>query len=133
PTSVTNEVFLFVPRQVRAQASSCLFAGKMHALLCRNWKQRVKGRDFYDFAWYLGCSIPLHLAHLQKRMEQMGHWTNEEDLTRETLRSLLRERFAQIDFDQARSDVLPFIRDADAVALWSKEFFVELVERLTVA
>lgn len=135
PAGADTEVrtlLLPIPFQVKLLTPSCLFAGKMHALLCRNWKQRVKGRDFYDFVWYLGKDIPVHLSHLQRRMEQTGHWTNEEDLTESTLRSLLRERFAQVDFDQARSDVLPFIRDADAVALWSEEFFVGLVERLKV-
>lgn len=135
PAGADTEVrtlLLPIPFQVKLFTPSCLFAGKMHALLCRNWKQRVKGRDFYDFVWYLGRGIPVHLAHLQKRMEQTGHWSNEKELTGEALQSLLRERFAQVDFDQASGDVLPFIRDADAVALWSEAFFFELVERMTV-
>jgi hypothetical protein len=48
------------------------------------------------------------------------------------LKSLLRDRFAQVDFEQAKDDVLPFIEDSGAVALWSEEFFVGLVDRLTV-
>lgn len=133
PAGADTEVrtlLLPIPFQVKLFTPSCLFAGKVHALLCRNWKQRVKGRDFYDFVWYLGKGIPVHPAHLQSRMEQTGHWSSEEELTIENLRVLLRERFTQVDFDQARSDVLPFIQDPDAVALWGEEFFTELVERL---
>ncbi|MEZ5324176.1 MAG: nucleotidyl transferase AbiEii/AbiGii toxin family protein [Verrucomicrobiales bacterium] len=47
------------PFQVKLYTRPCLFAGKVHALLCRDWKQRVKGRDFYDFIWYLGRETPL--------------------------------------------------------------------------
>lgn len=126
-------LLLPIPFQVKLFTPSSLFAGKMHALLCRNWKRRVKGRDFYDFVWYLGKEVPVHLGHLQKRMEQTGHWKAEESLTGEKLKSLLRDHFAQVDFEQAKDDVLPFIEDSDAVALWGEEFFVGLVERLTVA
>jgi len=136
PPGAETEVqtlLLPIPFQVKLFVPSCLFAGKVHALLCRNWKRRVKGRDFYDFVWYLGRGIPVHLGHLQKRMEQTGHWKTGDFLTREALKSLLQDRFAAVNFEQAKDDVLPFIEDDDAVALWSEEFFVGLVGRLTVA
>lgn len=135
PAGAGTEVqtlLLPIPFQVKLLLPTCLFAGKIHALLCRNWKQRVKGRDFYDFIWYLGKGVPVNLAHLQKRMEQTGHWNRDKELTSEILDSLLRERFAQVDFNQARSDVLPFLQDADAVALWGEEFFAGLLDRLKV-
>ncbi|MEX2579211.1 MAG: nucleotidyl transferase AbiEii/AbiGii toxin family protein [Verrucomicrobiales bacterium] len=135
PAGAETEVrtlLLPIPFQVKLFAPSCLFAGKMHALLCRDWKGRVKGRDFHDFVWYLGKGIPVHLAHLRKRMEQTGHWKEDEVLTGETLKVLLRDRFAEVDFEQAKDDVLPFIQDADAVALWGEEFFAGLADRLTV-
>lgn len=135
PLGAETEVqtlLLPIPFQVKLFTPSCLFAGKMHALLCRNWKGRVKGRDFYDFVWYLGKGIPVHLGHLQQRMEQTGHWKGGEALTGETLKSSFRDRFVEVDFEQAKDDVLPFIQDADAVALWNVDFFVGLVDRLTV-
>ena len=125
-------LLLPIPFQVKLFTPSCLFAGKMHALLCRNWKGRVKGRDFYDFIWYLGKGIPVHLSHLQKRMEQTGHWDGNAALDEDKLKSLLRTRFAGIDFDQAKGDVLPFIQDADAVMLWGQDFFLGLIDRLKV-
>ena len=63
-----------IPFQVRLFDLPCLFAGKLHALLCRDWMMRVKGRDFYDFVWYLGRRIRCDVRHLQARMEQTGHW-----------------------------------------------------------
>lgn len=122
-----------IPFQVKLFTLPSLFAGKLHAILCRNWKVRVKGRDFYDFVWYLGRNTPCHLAHLQQRMEQTGHWDPSRKLDLDALRERLRERFAAVDFEQAKADVRPFIRDIDELALWSKPFFDTLAERVTAA
>lgn len=119
-----------IPFQVRLYKLPSLFAGKLHATLCRNWKTRVKGRDFFDFIWYLGKRVPCHLAHLQKRMEQTGHWNPNTTLDETALKERLTQRFNEVDFDQARDDVRPFVSDADALALWSREFFLGLVEQV---
>lgn len=135
PAGATDEVrtlLVPIPFQVRLFKLPSLFAGKLHAVLCRNWKNRVKGRDFFDFIWYLGKRVPCHLAHLQKRMEQTGHWSADEGLDRAALVRLLTQRFSAVDFDQARDDVRPFLRDPDALALWSREFFLGLVEQVSV-
>lgn len=135
PAGATDEVrtlLVPIPFQVRLFKLPSLFAGKLHAVLCRNWKNRVKGRDFFDFIWYLGKRVPCHLAHLQKRMEQTGHWSADEVLDRAALVRLLTQRFSAVDFDQARDDVRPFLRDPDALALWSREFFLGLVEQVSV-
>ncbi len=125
-------LLLPIPFQVRLFASSSLFAGKVHALLCWNWKGRVKGRDFHDFVWYLGRAIPVHLEHLQERMKQSGHWHCDGVLNEEKLKTLLRDRFAEVDYEQAKDDVLPFIEDADAVTLWNSDFFLGLLDRLKI-
>lgn len=119
-----------IPFQVRLYKLPSLFAGKLHATLCRNWKTRVKGRDFFDFIWYLGKRVPCHLAHLQKRMEQTGHWNPDTTLDETALKERLAQRFNEVDFDQARDDVRPFVSDADALTLWSSEFFLGLVEQV---
>ena len=112
-----------VPYSVRLYAPSSLFAGKVHALLCRSWKTRVKGRDFYDYVWFLSQAIPVNMAHLAERMKQTGHIPTDAVLTENELKDRLRKRFASVDFDQARKDVLPFIKNPDSVHLWSAEFF----------
>jgi len=112
-----------VPYAVRLYSPSSLFAGKVHALLCRSWKTRVKGRDFYDYVWFLSQAIPLNMAHLAERMKQTGHLSSEAVLTEKDLTDRLSKRFASVDFDQAKKDVLPFIKNPEAVQLWSAGFF----------
>lgn len=123
-----------VPYSVRLYSLPSLFAGKVHALLCRSWKTRVKGRDFYDYVWFLSKSIPVDVGHLAARMKQTGHLPADAALTEQELKGLLSKRFVSIDFDQARKDVLPFIKNPDAVHLWSADFFSTItVDKLKTA
>ena len=117
-----------VPYSVRLYTPSSLLAGKMHALLCRSWKTRVKGRDFYDYVWFLSKSIPVNIMNLTERMKQTGHLPADAVLTAEDLKSRLHKRFASIDFNQAKKDVLPFIKNSKAVELWSAEFFSAITD-----
>ena len=88
-----------IPFPLRLYALPDLFAGKMHALLCRDWKGRVKGRDWYDFVWYVSRRTPLHLAHLEKRMMQSGHKTWDGPLTAKIFHDLLRKRIETLDVE----------------------------------
>ncbi len=106
-----------------------LFAGKMHAVLCRNWQTRVKGRDFYDLSWYIARQTPLHLQHLEKRMQQSGHWPKNTKLSKVKLLNLLAERFAKIDFNLAKKDILPFLKNV-SLDIWSKGYFLDLVQKI---
>ncbi len=112
-----------IPYSVRVFDPPSLFAGKIHALLCRNWKQRIKGRDFYDFVWYLSRKVPVNIAHLESRMRQSGHWSGDGSIDCAGLLGLLDERFASVDFEQAKADVLPYISDSRALELWGRDFF----------
>jgi predicted nucleotidyltransferase component of viral defense system len=117
-----------VPYSVRLYSPSSLFAGKVHALLCRSWKTRVKGRDFYDYVWFLSQSIPVNMTHLTERMKQTGHLSTDATLSKKDLKDRLRKRFASVDFDQVKKDVLPFIKNPDAVDLWSADFFSAITD-----
>jgi predicted nucleotidyltransferase component of viral defense system len=117
-----------VPYLVRLFTPPALFAGKVHALLCRSWKSRVKGRDFYDYVWFLSRSVPVNITHLVERMKQTSHLPADAVLTEEDLKERLRRRFAAVDFAQAKKDVLPFIKDADTVKLWSADFFIRITD-----
>lgn len=132
PTHATTEVrtqLLPSPYQVKLYDLPSLFAGKLHAVLCRGWKNRVKGRDFYDFVWYVGRNIAPNLAHLEARMRQSGHW-NGGEITRQVLVDLLRERFAAVDYKSAAEEVRVFLPDPRELELWSREFFDGLAVRL---
>lgn len=118
-----------VPYAVTLYDKPSLFAGKMHAVLCRKWKSRSKGRDFYDYVWYLTTNTTLNIRHLQKRMEQTKDLESGKELTLDELKSLLEERFRSIDFESAKQDVLPFIRDTEKLSLWSSDFFCAITEQ----
>lgn len=119
-----------LPFGVRVYAKPDLFAGKMHALLFRRWKNRVKGRDWYDFVWYLMHHPTLHLAHLEQRMRQSGDWQRPEPLSPEAVRQLYQKTVQAIDIRQVREEVEPFVRDRDSLRIWSTEFFFALAEKI---
>lgn len=114
---------------VNSYTLPCLFAGKLHALLCRAWKNRVKGRDWYDFVWYVGRKIKPDLQHLQERLIQSENWPSDKKLEHNDLKELLLQCIQVIDFEQAKKDVAPFITDPMSLALWSKDFFTEVTEK----
>lgn len=118
------------PYQVRLYDMGSLFAGKIHACLCRNWKSRVKGRDFYDYIFFLSMGAKVNLDNLKAKLVQSNYIKEDFNLTIETLKELLNERFANMDFLQAKEDVLPFVRDKSKLDLWSKEFFIEITKKL---
>jgi len=121
-----------VPFSVRTFSLPDLFAGKMHAVLCRGWKSRVKGRDWYDLVWFAAYHPELHLVHLEQRMRQTGHWQGPAPLTAGDLRDLLSNRIEKVDIDQIRREVERFVKDPAALAVWSKEFFLDVASRIKI-
>ncbi len=121
-----------IPFAVRVYTLPDLFAGKMHALLCRRWKNRVKGRDWYDFVWYAANHPQLNLAHLEQRMRQTGQWGDDKPLTAHACNELLRNVIDNLDVDQARRDVAPFVKDQQQLSLWSQEFFHDVTSRIRI-
>lgn len=122
-----------IPFSVNTYKQSDLFAGKLHAILQRKWKNRVKGRDYYDFVWYVARKIPVNVSHLEQRLIQSGGWTSDQQLTLSTLTKLLQARFAAVDFDLAKKDVQPFLSDPDAIEIWSRDFFESLLPQLVAS
>jgi hypothetical protein len=119
-----------IPFAVRAFVLQDLFAGKMHAILCRRWKSRVKGRDWYDLVWYAANHPELHLYHLEQRMRQTGDWKEDALLTPESLTDLLVDAINRLDVDQARKEVEPFVRHPESLSVWSREFFLDVASRI---
>ncbi|QVW36926.1 nucleotidyl transferase AbiEii/AbiGii toxin family protein [Geobacter sulfurreducens] len=129
-TTSTRYLLQPIPFAVRSYSLPDLFAGKMHALLFRRWKNRVKGRDWYDFVWYAANHPQLNLAHLEQRMRQTGHWGGDLPLSPAAFRELLSDSIDRLDVDQARNDVAPFVKDQQALALWSHDFFRDVARRV---
>ena len=131
----TEEQLLLLPYSFYVKCFSLpdLFAGKMHAVLFRQWQQRVKGRDWFDLEWYVRQGIPLHLEHLAKRARQSGHWPQDQPFTATTLQTVLTERITRLDVAKAREDIERFITDPQPLAIWSAEYFHQLGNRIQVA
>ena len=127
----TEEMLLLRPFSfyVKCFAPSDLFAGKMHALLFRNWKSRVKGRDWYDLEWYIKKGIQLSLRHFLFRAKDSGHWL-KDSITEEEVLILLKEKIETVSFDSIREDVERFIPDDSVLSIWSPQYFRDLVNKM---
>ena len=130
-TEVKN-IFMPIPFSVKTLTMPDLFAGKIHAILCRPWQKRIKGRDWYDFVWYISRKIPVRLIHLRERLIQSSFWSHTKKFNRNDLVVLINNKIEETNFMNAKNDVLPFLKDKKAVELWSKEFFREVVSRLEI-
>ena len=124
----TEQKLLLLPHSFMTRCFTLpdLFAGKMHALVYRSWKNRVKGRDWYDFEWYVRHSIPLGFTHLSERVRQF----NNEVIRRDTFVDQLKEKLASANMNQVKSDVLPFVRNPKELEIWSNDYFVRLVDMM---
>lgn len=124
----TEQKLLLLPKSfmVRCYTLPNLFAGKMHALLYRTWKNRVKGRDWYDFEWYIRHNTPLDFNHLHERTLQF----NQEDISMELFLEKLKQRFSTADINQVKADVLPFVRNPKELDIWSNDYFLQLASKM---
>ena len=103
-----------------------LYAGKMHALTFRAWKNRIKGRDWYDFEWYVRNRVALDFDHLRVRTKEF----NDIDLTKELFLELLKERISKADIDVVKADVIPYIIDKRELDIWSNDYFMQLADMI---
>jgi predicted nucleotidyltransferase component of viral defense system len=125
----TEHKFLLLPFSfmVRCYTLPDLYAGKMHALLFRNWNDRVKGRDWYDFEWYVRNNAPLNLQHLSQRTKQFGSLLGGE-LTQSIFIQLLRDKISKTNMEMVKADVKPFIKNSEELEIWSTAYFTHLAE-----
>ena len=108
-----------------------LYAGKMHAFLFRNWQNRVKGRDWYDFEWYVRNNTVLNFNHLQKRAEQISAW-NEKEFTPDIFKKMLKERIEKTNIEAVKNDVRPFLKNPREMEIWSTEYFLQLTGMMQI-
>ena len=103
-----------------------LYAGKMHALVYRAWQRRVKGRDWYDFEWYVRWNVPLDFKHLQERIREFSG----KEVSKEAFMDQLREKLASTDINQAKEDVIGFVDNPHELDIWSNDYFLQLADRI---
>lgn len=118
------------PHKIRLYDESSLFAGKIHAILCRGWKSRVKGRDLYDYIFYLSNNIKVNLTLLKNKLIESNYISKDYNLTIDNLKILLNEKFKKIDYKDAKKDVIPFISDNNSLNLWNEDFFIDITNNL---
>ncbi len=108
-----------------------LFAGKMHALLFRKWKNNVKGRDWYDLEWYIRKGVALDLHHFLARAQDSGDW-KEKSITEVDFRNLLNQKIDAVDMNRVKADIIRFIPDPKVLDIWSAKYFHDLVNQLKI-
>lgn len=128
----SRAVLLPVPFAVRVYRLPDLFAGKMHAVLCRKWKTRIKGRDWHDLVWYAGHHPQLRLSHLESRMRYSGDWTGSDSLTKAAMLGRLHGAIDKLNVDQARQETDRYVRNKTSLGLWSRDFFRQIAARIEV-
>jgi predicted nucleotidyltransferase component of viral defense system len=127
----TEEKLLVQPFSfyVNCFSLSSLFAGKLHALLFRKWKNRVKGRDWFDMEWYIRNGIPLNIPHFLVRATETKDW-HEATISKEQIVDLLKDKFNSVSFDAVKDDVRKFIRSDEQLKIWNASYFTDLVEKM---
>ena len=104
-----------------------LYAGKMHALVFRNWKTRVIGRDWYDFEWYVRWRVPLDFKHLQERIREF----NGVEMSQDEFKIMLKERLSTTNIEDVKKDVRPFLRnDPHELDVWTNDYFLQLADMI---
>ncbi|MFH1832528.1 MAG: nucleotidyl transferase AbiEii/AbiGii toxin family protein [bacterium] len=107
-----------------------LFASKCHALLCRPF---IKGRDWFDFVWYVSKKVVPNYVHLTKAIDQEGPWKKQNVIvTKFWLIKSLTEKIEKIDWVKAKYDVENFLRasDRESLKVWGADFFLDMVKKL---
>ena len=107
-----------------------LFAGKMHALVYRSWQRRIKGRDWFDFEWYVRYGVPLDFKHLQERIREFSG----NDVSIEEFMTLLRNKISETDIENVKQDVIPYIDSSQlrSLDIWSNDYFLQLADIMKI-
>ena len=126
----TKYRLLPAPYEIKVFDEPTLFAGKIHAILCREYKNRIKGRDYYDYLFYCAKGTKINLEYLENKLKNSNKISNDTKLDLPLLKKMLQERFASVDYNLARKDVSSFITDQESLSLWSKELFLSTLDYL---
>ncbi len=119
------------PYEVQIFDEPTLFASKIHAILCREYKHHVKGRDYYDYLFYIGKGSKFNIKYLENNLKNSGGKIGDsETLTLEKVKELLKEKFETTNYESAKEDVTNFVNDKDGLKLWKKELFISTIDSL---
>lgn len=118
------------PHQIKLYDKESLFAGKIHAILCRNWKTRTKGRDLYDYIFFLANNTSVNLELIKNKLIESEYINSKDNFNINILKDILIKKFNEIDYKEAKEDIIPFIKNVDVLNLWSSKFFIDITKNL---
>ena len=118
------------PHQIKLYDKESLLAGKIHAIICRGWNNRVIGRDLYDYIFFLASDTKVNIELLKNKLIESNYINEKDEFDINELKKILINKFEKIDYSKAIEDVKPFIKNIDNLNLWSKEFFIEITNKL---
>ncbi len=133
PKGATYEVkykLLPSPHQIKIYDKESLFAGKIHAIICRNWNNRIKGRDLYDYIFFLANNCTVNLDLIKNKLIESNYINSKDSFNINKLKELLINKFKQLNYKDAKEDVMPFIKDINILDIWSSDFFIKITEQL---
>jgi predicted nucleotidyltransferase component of viral defense system len=132
----TSQEMLHFPLPVPIQSVALpdLFASKLHAALFRAWKNRVKGRDWYDVIWYIRNKIPLGLKHFKSCMQH--NQTDSQNITindKESVQSLVYDKIDSLDMQKVKEDIKHFVKnnELEVIKLWDQAYFKDWIAKIT--
>jgi len=129
-TYETQYKLLPSPHQVKLYDKESLFAGKIHAILCRGWKTRTKGRDLYDYIFFIANNSSVNIELIKNKLIESKYIDSKEKFNIDILKELLIKKFKEIDYSDAKNDVIPFISNIDSLRMWNSEFFISITDKL---
>ena len=118
------------PHQIKLYDKESLLAGKIHAILCRGWKTRTKGRDLYDYIFFLANDTKVNIELIKNKLIESKYINSDSNFDINILKELLINKFNEIDFEESKEDVIPFIKNVDTLNIWSKDFFISITDKL---
>lgn len=118
------------PHQIKLYDKESLLSGKIHAILCRGWKTRTKGRDLYDYIFFIANDTNVNIELIKNKLIESKYIESNSNFDINTLKELLIKKFNEIDYVQAKEDVIPFITKVDSLKIWNKDFFISITKTL---
>lgn len=118
------------PVSISSVVKPDLFAAKLHAALFRAWKERVKGRDWYDVIWFISKNTPLNLNYFTICMRELNGVKDKETLTSAHVIDRVYQRIEHLDIEAAKQDVIPYLKKPMIIEEWSKAFFKHWIQQM---
>lgn len=114
---------------IRCYDYQSLFAGKLNALILRNWRNREKGRDYYDFMFYLSHKVKFNLTYFKNKLS-ISKKENCSNVTLDEIKKMLKERFKDTNYESVISDIRPFVINSFPLESFKKELFIASVDHI---